>query len=593
MKRLAAVILLIIAAVIQTLADNPVPKVPSQMEFGDMKLKLTEAARNEIQRDVNALHSSRKYFDIKLDRVNLYFPIIEEIFKEEEIPEDFKYLVIQESALISDAVSSANAVGYWQFKDFTGKEVGLRIDKQVDERLNIVAATHGAAKYMKRNNFYFRNWIYSLMAYNTGRGGAQRFVKEKNFGVKSMVIDKNTHWYVKKFLAHKVAFEKEIGGQHSEGLRLETTTKEGGKSLEKIARSYGVEYSLMSQYNKWLLRGNVPEDKEYSVVLPSYRRIKTKDLAEQKSKKEEPTSDKVYGDLEEILDGKVEVMTIKLNGLPAVMATEGDNMKSLSAKTSMDIRRLAKFNEISEQHAVIPGEFYYTKKKSKKANIYYYTAQEGETLWSISQKFGVRIGQVAKFNRMNIIDGVKPGRVLWLRKKRPADVAIEYRDLATPENDKKGLYELKIQENLPEPRKPIVADTATSRETEDEYVAPETSIPKATKRNTHVVQPGESLYAISRIYDVGVMEIVEWNQLPDFVIQPGQRLIINVGVPESYEEETKDPVKKKIVFHEVEPGDTLYSISRRYGVSVEYIMKLNGLDNYNISVGDKIKVDED
>ena len=238
MNRLLSLLILFLSIAFRLSADNAVPKVPSQMEFADMKLKLSEAARNEIQRDVNALHSSRKYFDIKLDRVNLYFPIIEQIFKEEEIPEDFKYLVIQESALISDAVSSANAVGYWQFKDFTGKEVGLRIDKQVDERLNIVAATHGAAKYMKRNNFYFRNWVYSLMAYNTGRGGAQRFVKEKNFGAKTMVIDKNTHWYVKKFLAHKVAFEKEIGGQHSEGLRLETTNKEGGKSLEKVAKFY-------------------------------------------------------------------------------------------------------------------------------------------------------------------------------------------------------------------------------------------------------------------------------------------------------------------------------------------------------------------
>ncbi len=589
MKRLIIFsLLLLILTTGLARAENAVPRVPAQMEFGDMKLKLSEAARKEIQRDVNALHSSRKYFDIKLDRVNLYFPIIEKIFKEEEIPDDFKYLVIQESALISDAVSSANAVGYWQFKDFTGKEVGLRIDKQVDERLNIVSATHGAAKYMKRNNFYFRNWIYSLMAYNTGRGGAQRFVKEKNFGAKTMMIDKNTHWYVKKFLAHKVAFEKEVGAQHSEGLRLETTTKAGGKSLEKVAREYGIEYSLMAQYNKWLLRGNVPTDKDYSVVLPSYRKIKEKDLTAQKTKKQPASEEKIYGDLGEVLDGKVTVMTVKLNGLPAVMASEGDDMKSLSKKTSLDIKRLAKYNEISEKHAVIPGEFYYTRKKSRKANIYYYTAKEGETLWSISQKFGVRVGQVAKFNRMNIIDDVVPGRVLWLRKKRPSDVPIEYRESQPVVAEKKGLYELKIEETLPEPKPTVSSDSVLTEEPEEEYIPP-----KATKRNTHLVQAGESLYAISRIYDVGVMEIVEWNQLPDLVIHPGQRLIISVGVPASYEEETRDPVKKKVTFHEVEPGDTLYSISRRYGVTVEYIMKINGMDNYNISVGAKIKVDED
>ncbi len=587
-KLLGLIFLLLLVQPNQARSENTVPKVPSQMEFGGMKLKLSEAARNEIQRDVNALHSSRKYFDIKLDRVNLYFPIIEEIFKEEEIPEDFKYLVIQESALISDAVSSANAVGYWQFKDFTGKEVGLRIDKQVDERLNIVSATHGAAKYMKRNNFYFRNWIYSLMAYNTGRGGAQRYVNKKNFGATTMMIDNNTHWYVKKFLAHKVAFENEIGGSHSEGLRLEISTKSGGKSLEKVAREFGIEYSLLAQYNKWLLRGDVPEDKEYSVILPSYRRIKSKDLSTQQTKKNEEEAGKVYGELGEVLDGKVAVMSIKLNGLPAVMSTEDDDMKTLASKAGIAIKRLAKYNEVSEQHKVLPGEFYYTKKKSRKANIYYYTAKEGETLWSISQKFGVRIGQVAKYNRMEIIDDVEAGRVLWLRKKRPSDVPVEYRDLDPAVADKMGLYEQKIVETLPEP-KPTVA-TDPSEEDEPEVTA---TPPKATKRNTHIVQGGESLYSIGRLYDVGVMEIAEWNNLSDFVIHPGQQLIINVGVPESYEEVTEDPVKKKVIFHEVEPGDTLYSISRKYGVTVEHLMEMNGMDNYNISVGDKLKVDED
>lgn len=587
-KFLGLLFLLMLTQPSQAKSENTVPRVPSQMEFGGMKLKLSDAARNEIQRDVNALHSSRKYFDIKLDRVNLYFPIIERIFKEENIPEDFKYLAIQESALISDAVSSANAVGYWQFKDFTGKEVGLRIDKQVDERLNIVAATHGAAKYMKRHNFYFRNWIYSLMAYNTGRGGAQRYVNKKNFGATTMMIDKNTHWYVKKFLAHKVAFENEIGGQHSEGLRLEVSTKSGGRSLEKVAREYGIEYSLLAQYNKWLLRGDVPEDKEYAVILPSYRKIKSKELTTQQTKKNEEEAGKVYGELGEVLDGKVAVMSIKLNGLPAVMAAEDDDMKTLASKTKVDLKRLAKYNEISEKHKVLPGEFYYTKKKSKKANIYYYTAKEGETLWSISQKFGVRIGQVAKYNRMQIIDDVETGRVLWLRKKRPSDVPVEYRDVQPGVADKKGLYEQKIVEMLPEPKPTVTADPSKEPKPETK-----SEPPKATKRNTHIVQGGESLYSISRLYDVGVMDIAEWNELPDFVIHPGQQLIINVGVPESYEEVTEDPVKKKVTLHEVEPGDTLYSISRKYGVTVEHIMDMNGMDNYNISVGDKLKVDED
>jgi membrane-bound lytic murein transglycosylase D len=178
------------------------PKVPTEMRFGDLRLKFTEAARRDIQKDVDALRAYPKYFQVKVDRMNLYFPIVERIFKEEKVPDEFKFLAIQESALISDAVSSANAVGFWQFKEPAGKEVGLRIDRNVDERLNIVASSRGAAKYLKRMNFYFKNWVYACLAYNRGPGGAKKYVDQKKFGVKKMTIDKNTFWYVKKFFAH-------------------------------------------------------------------------------------------------------------------------------------------------------------------------------------------------------------------------------------------------------------------------------------------------------------------------------------------------------------------------------------------------------
>ncbi|MEQ8532314.1 MAG: lytic transglycosylase domain-containing protein, partial [Imperialibacter sp.] len=148
------------------LADTAAPRVPSQMDFAGMKLKITDAARSDIQQQVDALRASDRYFRLRLDLVLLYFPIIERVMKEENLPDDIKYLVIQESGLVSDAVSSSNAVGFWMFKEPAGREVGLRIDKYVDERLNIVSSTRGACKYIKRHNFFFNNWVYSVIAHN-------------------------------------------------------------------------------------------------------------------------------------------------------------------------------------------------------------------------------------------------------------------------------------------------------------------------------------------------------------------------------------------------------------------------------------------
>ena len=86
------------------------PKVPSKMEFAGIQLKLSEGARKEIQEKVNKYTKSQKYFMIKVRRAASYFPIVEQVFEEEGLSEDFKYLAIQESGYISDAVSSSNAV---------------------------------------------------------------------------------------------------------------------------------------------------------------------------------------------------------------------------------------------------------------------------------------------------------------------------------------------------------------------------------------------------------------------------------------------------------------------------------------------------
>ena len=112
-----------------------------------------------MQQDVNALVANRQYWTAKLDRVVLYFPMIEAILIDEDVPTDFKYLAVQESSLTPDAVSSSTAVGYWQFKRETATDNGMRVDDEIDERKSITGSTTGAAKYLKKNNAQFNNWI--------------------------------------------------------------------------------------------------------------------------------------------------------------------------------------------------------------------------------------------------------------------------------------------------------------------------------------------------------------------------------------------------------------------------------------------------
>ena len=89
--------------------------VPDQIDFAGMQLLLTKKAKARIQADVDMIRKSPTYFQQKVDRANLFFPIIDKVFAEEGFPSEFKYLALQESSLVSDAVSSSQAVGYWQF----------------------------------------------------------------------------------------------------------------------------------------------------------------------------------------------------------------------------------------------------------------------------------------------------------------------------------------------------------------------------------------------------------------------------------------------------------------------------------------------
>ncbi|HNC30081.1 MAG TPA: lytic transglycosylase domain-containing protein, partial [Cyclobacteriaceae bacterium] len=258
-----AVALLLITSVVFAQA----PEVPDKMQFAGITLTIRDDARREIQKDVNMLTQSAKHHNIKVERAKTYFPVIEKIFAEENVPDDFKYLVLQESALIADAVSVSNAVGFWQFKDFTAIEMGMRVDKDIDERMNIVSATRGAARYIKKNNYYFNNWVYALQAYQMGAGGTMKAIKDYQSGTKHMTITTETYWYVKKFLAHKVAFQDYVKGAGE--VKVYTITNRNRRSIKDVADEFAIDEEQLRQYNKWVRKDHIPDDKAYMLSIPT------------------------------------------------------------------------------------------------------------------------------------------------------------------------------------------------------------------------------------------------------------------------------------------------------------------------------------
>ncbi|MDZ7934364.1 MAG: transglycosylase SLT domain-containing protein [Emticicia sp.] len=126
MKKNVALLLLLISIQGVFAQQAILPEVPKKLEFAGVTVKLDADAQKLVQKEVNSLLTpENKYLIDKLERIQWYFPIIESILEEEEVPEDFKYVAIAESSLLPDAISTSNAVGFWQMKPTTAQEVGL------------------------------------------------------------------------------------------------------------------------------------------------------------------------------------------------------------------------------------------------------------------------------------------------------------------------------------------------------------------------------------------------------------------------------------------------------------------------------------
>ncbi len=645
-------------------------QVPSHMQIGDLELRLTDGAIRDIQASVDAMRRSETYFQKKLQRVDMYMPIIERIFAEENLPDDFKYLVIQESALVSDAVSSSNAVGFWQFKEISGLENDLRIDRTVDERMNIVASSRAAAKYLKSHNSYFDNWAYSLIAYQAGRGGAQSLIDEKNFGKKRLTINSDSYWYLKKFLAHKVAFEGALGTSEVPYF-LSEKTDAAGMSLKEVAASQNVPEALVEEYNKWLKKGRVPDDKIYTVIIPLAPSAKLTNAQERQTQKKPYEDLPGEVDLTEqdkfpVLDGEYKngnskvAHEIKINGKKGIVAAQGYDVDQLADAGGLSVNKFRKFNDMSLNQKLETGKIYYLKRKRNRAKFYYHTVKEGETMWQISQKYGLKLHKLYRKNRISEPTQPKPGRVLWLRLNRPADVPIEYQKL--PESNKEveakkqEQNETKKQEKVPPIDSTNGANTDFSSTQKDSSLNKISSVEvklnskeqatlptkdpidntKLSSKNADIfensdasklsdslsesdeeevrtqlelipysIKKGDTFFSIAGKFDMHITDLLEFNKLTIrdtlFIGQIIQvnKLIVKEAEVKTTLNESEERISSKVnventienteeIKHTIQPGETMYALAKKYEVSLKQLLEWNQKTDYNVSLGEII-----
>lgn len=220
----------------------------------------------------------RDVFQKWLDRSARYIPIMRDIFREKNLPEDLVYVAMIESGFNPYAVSWARAVGPWQFMPNTGKLYGLKIDWWVDERKDPIKSTFAAAEHLKDLHNLFGSWPLAMASYNAGAGKVQRAVlrtrSEDFWDLKaSRYIRRETKNYVPKYMAATIiAKDPESYGfavqpydlfVYDEVILAEST------DLRLAARCAGTTYEAIKELNPELKRWVTPPDAaNYALRIP-------------------------------------------------------------------------------------------------------------------------------------------------------------------------------------------------------------------------------------------------------------------------------------------------------------------------------------
>lgn len=253
---------------------------PSEMDFCGEKVPLQISdVKERLDRElvVNANLDASTLLIIK--RANRFFPVIEPILKKNNIPDDFKYLAVAESALMN-ATSSAGAKGFWQFMPATAKEHGMEVNDVVDERYHLEISTQAACNYL--NNAYkkFGSWTLAAASYNGGAGGVNKqitFQGENNYY--DLLLTDETARYVFRILALKQIMKNptQYGFNITPGelynpiavkkVEVDSTIED----LSVFAKSQGINYKILKIHNPWLRdrKLTVSGGKRYTLEIPT------------------------------------------------------------------------------------------------------------------------------------------------------------------------------------------------------------------------------------------------------------------------------------------------------------------------------------
>jgi membrane-bound lytic murein transglycosylase D len=470
------------------LSELEQPKLPR-----DDTLVLPVVSNERVEAFVKLLQGTqRQWMERALRRSGRYSQRMQQILREEGLPENLVYLALIESGFNPHAYSSARAMGIWQFIPATGRRYGLVINWWIDERRDLEKSTRAAAHYLKNLYELFDDWYLAAAAYNAGEGKLQRAIRKYDSTCfwdlsRYRYLRRETKNYVPRFLAALTIAENPeqygfAGIQLDAPLLYETTTVPDATDLAVIAKGCGKSLSLLNKLNPQLRRGCTPPDyPDYEVKIP----LGTKEsfLA-------------YYHQLDPKKRLTFRRHRIKRNETLSHIALQYD----ISVNSIVAMNRLKSRHSIREGKSLIiplPASYKVAKNRSRTRKPVrlpdlseqgfrkvVHVVEKGDSLWLIGKRYGVSTSSLRRWNGKYRSSRIRPGQRIFVWVKEPTT--------QTP---------------------PKVAKVQPAQGQGQEI--------------WYTVQRGDSLWEIARRFGVTVAQLSRWNQIDvRRPIRPGLRLRI-------------------------------------------------------------------
>jgi membrane-bound lytic murein transglycosylase D len=353
----------------------------------------------------------RKNMEEALRRSGLYLDRFRRIFAEEGLPQDLVYMAHVESLFKPRAYSRAHARGIWQFMAGTGRLYDLQVGWWLDERMDILKSTRGAARFLRDLKEEFGDWYLVLAAYNGGPGRVAR-VRRRHGDLdywtmaRRRLLPRETSNFVPSILAAMIIYrsperygffvEKELP------LEFDTVPLDYQVDLRVIADSIGVPVGALEEMNPELLRGVTPPDSEYQLKVPV---------------------------------GNGGLVAVKLAEIPPEQrlrlthhkVRQGETLSKISARYGVPIRAIAEMNRLQNIHRLRLGQDLVIPLSDWRAVAAGSPAEpggrgshivrRGDSLYKIARHYGVRVNDLFQWNNLSPGDVIHPGQEIRLSRE--------------------------------------------------------------------------------------------------------------------------------------------------------------------------------